>query len=57
MKVKATKDIVANLSGSSVQLVVGQVYDVTEDDADNLIRGNYAELVVETTVKTKAGSK
>lgn len=60
MKVKATQSVVASIGGSSVRLVVGQVYDVTDDDADNLIRGKYAEEVkaeaapVAKTAKAKA---
>ena len=43
MKVKATQSVVASIHGNSVRLVIGKEYDVSPDDADNLIRGKYAE--------------
>lgn len=43
MKVKATQSVVASIHGNSVRLVIGREYDVSPGDADNLIRGKYAE--------------
>ena len=43
MKVKATQSVVASIDGGSVRLVIGKEYDVSPSDADNLIRGKYAE--------------
>lgn len=53
MKVKATQGVVASISGSSVRLIVGEIYDIPDDDADNLIRGRYAEAVMEVAEATE----
>jgi hypothetical protein len=43
MNVKILKDIIANIDGESVSLKVGDVIELENGDAENLINGGYAE--------------
>ena len=43
--IKIIAPVIANLEGKSVPLVEGQEIEVNEQDADNLVRGKYAEYI------------
>ena len=43
MKVKILKDVTANINDRSIRCRVGDVYDVDDETAENLINGGYAE--------------
>lgn len=58
MKIKILKDVTANINDMSIRCRVGDVYDVDEQTADNLIRGGYAEgtrAAVKVVHKPKGG--
>lgn len=57
MKVKATQSVVASIHGNSVRLVIGREYDVSPGDADNLIRGKYAESTEQPEDEPKTKKK
>jgi hypothetical protein len=43
MNVKILKNVTANINGQSVIFKMGDVVELDKSDADNLIRGGYAE--------------
>ncbi len=45
MRIKILKQVTANLGGKSVPLREGNVVDVSEEEADILVRGHYAAFV------------
>lgn len=58
MKVKILKDVTARIGGISRRCLVGEVIDIEQADADNLINGGYAEgtrAAVKVVNKPKSG--
>ncbi len=53
MKIKINKSVIANVQGKSISFIEGQIVDLDDESADNLIRGHYAELIHQAKPATK----
>lgn len=53
MQVKALKKVPVLLAGESVQLVPGELYTVSDEIGDALLRGGDAEIVPEAPAKVE----
>ena len=51
MKIKILKPFIGSVDGKSVIFQAGQLAEVPDGDADNMIRGKYAEAIEFQAVK------
>ena len=53
MKIKILQDVNALINGKHRALAVGDVVDADKDEAENLVRGRYAEPLAHATKVTR----
>lgn len=51
MKIRILEDFVGNIDGQSIVFKKGQEVDLSDERADNFVRGKYAEYLKKPAVK------